>query len=83
MNRTFMVSVLIQYILELVAFGFRRHRQKEFVFETVAYVAMFRFFFSKNRLRIENSADSITRALKGIVVFFQIFRYLKRNSPLT
>ena len=81
-NRTFMVGVLVQYLLELVAFGCRRHNRKDFIFETIACVYIFSFFYYKARLNILNSGDTANRALSGVAIFFQIFRYLKRNSHL-
>ena len=73
----------MQYALELVAFGYRRHRKMEFIFETFGCIFIFSFFFYKARLRILNSGDTTNRALNGVAIFFQIFRYLKRNYPLT
>ena len=81
-NRAFLVSVLIQYIMELVAFGFPRSRKKEFIFETIGCVYIFSFFFYKARLDILNSGDTLNRALNGVAIFFQILRYLKCNCWL-
>ena len=81
-NRVFMFSVIFQYVLELLAFGMRG-RKREFIFETVACLYVLGASFYKERFDILNSGDSISRALSGIVIFFQIFRYLKRNFHLT
>ena len=81
-NRGFLVSVLIQYLLELVAFGFQRHRRVQLIFETIGCIFIFSYFHYKARFLLLN-ADQEIRILNGIAIFFQIFRYLKRNSPLT
>ena len=82
-NRVFMVSVLIQYILELVAFGCHRSNKKEFIFETIACIYIASFFNYRAGFGILNNGDTMNRALNGVAIFFQIFRYLKRNCSLT
>ena len=81
-NLTFSVGVLVQYSMELVAFGFPRNRKKEFLFETIGCLYILCFFLYKARLGILNSGDTLNRALNGVAIFFQILRYLKCNCWL-
>ena len=81
-NEGFLDSVVIQYALELVAFGWRRRNRMDFIFETITCAYIFSFFFYKAWHKVLNSGDATNRALSGVAIFFQIFRYLKRNSHL-
>ena len=79
-----MFSVIIQYILKLVAFFDFKSKRVELIFESIACLFIFGFFFYKAREGIDNNnGDSMNRAFNGVVIFFQIFRYLKRKSYLT
>ena len=82
-DRIFMVCVVVQYTSELLAFGYRRSKRKEFVFETITCLYILVFYLSKSRLDNINTGSTRNRVLNGIAIFFQIFHYLKRNSPLT
>ena len=82
-NKSFIISVLAQYILELIAFGCHRHNKKDFIFKTIACVYIMIFFSFKASMGVLNSGGTMNRALNGGAVFFQIFHYLKCNSYLT
>ena len=82
-NRAFMFSVIFQCISESLAFGVRPGRKKEFAFQVVACLYVFGVLLYKVEFEVLNSGHSVDRALSGVVIFLQVFRYLKRNYPLT
>ena len=58
-QRFFLVAVICQYLIELIAFGVRKNMKKEFVIETIACIYSFTFIAVKKTTEMPKEIEGI------------------------
>ena len=81
-QQAFMSSVIFQCISKIAGLRIHPGRKKELAFQAVACLYVFGVLFYKVEFEVLNS-HSVDRALSGVVIFLQVFHYLRRNFHLT